>query len=78
MWECLTDNGFSGGYCTQAGCPTPGTNEGCTLFSVCVDNGAENICADRCDLLAVPTTCRSGYSCQPVGAENGGACLPIL
>jgi hypothetical protein len=76
VWECLTGNGFTNGYCTQAGCPTAGSLEGCTIFSICTANGAENICADRCDPAVVPDTCREGYSCQPLSLENGGACMP--
>jgi hypothetical protein len=75
-WECRT-SGFPGGICTQVGCPTPATNEGCTTYSLCYDTGPDNICIERCQTVGVTTGCRSGYTCANVGAENGGGCVPL-
>lgn len=77
-WECRTGT-FVGGYCTQAGCPTPGTNEGCTQGSACHDLGSENICVDRCPVVGQTTGCRLGYTCADIdpGAGTVGGCLPL-
>jgi hypothetical protein len=76
-WSCLTD-GWGDGYCSQSGCPTPGTIEGCSPGAVCATVGSENICVDRCPVIDSTATCRDGYTCAAVGAVNGGGCLATL
>jgi hypothetical protein len=77
-WECLTAGGFTNGYCTQSGCATPGSTAGCSEGAVCVDIGAENVCADRCPDVGGQSTCRTDYGCADVDPGGGveGGCLP--
>lgn len=81
LWTCRTGVTYPGGYCTQTGCPTPGSLEGCTAGAVCHDDplSATNYCVDRCATIATQSTCRTGYVCtdtDPTGATSGG-CTPL-
>jgi hypothetical protein len=73
VWECKTGVTFPGGYCTiRQECPTGGSSDGCSPgSSVCHDPlvGA-NYCVDRCTGVG-QGTCRTGYTCQMVGAVRG-------
>lgn len=73
-WLCLV-TGFPGGYCTQMGCPTVGSTDGCSSGSICGDVGGLNMCLDRCATIGTTDRCRDGYTCGAVGAANGGACV---
>lgn len=80
-WTCRTGATNPGGYCTQTGCPTPGSSAGCTDGSICIDDplSATNYCADRCTGLPAQGTCRTGYLCTDSnGAAPGalGGCAP--
>ena len=71
--RCLSDReGFPGGYCTTAACPT----EGCTnIFgSECLllPAQAEPFCYEAC---ADGSMCRPGYDCFAV--EQYSVCLPL-
>jgi hypothetical protein len=74
-WTCKTGVGWSGGYCTVTGCPTPGSTAGCSSGSVCSTVGGANMCVDRCAAVGSTSACRSGYTCKAVGATSGGGCL---
>ena len=65
-WVCRTEVIFTGGYCTQTGCATPGSQAGCSPGSICRDHPTEteNYCADRCSGTAgTQGSCRTGYLC---------------
>jgi hypothetical protein len=85
-WECRTGLLFPNGYCTQSGCPTPGSTTQCTPGSICADHPdeADHYCADRCPGPAgTQSTCRRDYLCQetspaPEPGVNTLGCLPII
>jgi hypothetical protein len=72
---CLTD-GWTGGSCSKT-CLAPGSVKGCSSGSLCVADGVENVCADRCPTVGTTDGCRDGYTCEPASIVNGGVCRPI-
>ena len=69
---CIEDNqGFPGGYCSQA-CQGSGM---CPPGGVCRDvGGRQPICLDEC---ATAMDCRSGYGCLRLGVGTERMCWPV-
>lgn len=71
--RCLRDGeGFPGGYCTTAECPTDGCSNIFGSECLLLPAQSEPLCFETC---ADGTQCRPGYDC--FGVEQDSVCLPI-
>ncbi len=67
-WECVTDDGFPGGYCGATGCT--GAPDTCPGGAFCAGIGGDTYCIEPCTPGAGDLDCRfiEGYECADFGS----------